>query len=354
MFQLFQRSLLLLLLAAPAAGQANTDCSAWGSEEFWQEARASDVTRCFGGNAASIDINARDDSRSCGGASAATSAACYGRGRTPLHQAALWARTENIVNAMIAEGANVNVQDQSGWAPLHLAARNGKTEAVNALLAAGAEINARDNGGQTPLHWAADDGTAEAVNALIAAGAEINARDRKGKTPLHQAALRARAEAVKALLAAGADIHARAERAGGNFTPLDYAERSLSWGRTETVNALVAAGADIHARNDRGATPGYAQRASDCVDFHRQLNYNASMVAVTFSNSCENSLLLDDAGVPNDRDRISLPPYGKITRIYSDIRAWLLVCAEFVDTVNIGFERCNGHFSSVRISPQTR
>ena len=184
-----------LLLAAPAAGQADTDCSGWNSTDFWQEARASDVTRCFGGNAASVDINARNNND----------------GTTPLHLAATLGTAETV-NALLAAGADIHARTKGGFTPLHLAAARETAKTVNALVAAGADIHARSDleGSITPLHSAAvGGGTAETVNALLAAGADINSRSYpEGNTPLHLAAEYGMAETVNALIAAGAGIRA--------------------------------------------------------------------------------------------------------------------------------------------------
>ena len=159
---IFRWSLLLVLLAAPAAGQANADCSGWASREFWEEYQVGDVKRCIAANA---DIHARAKF-----------------GYTPLHFAAGWGHAE-AVNALLAAGADIHARDEDGNTSLHSAAGWGHAEAVNDLLAAGADIHARAEGGWTPLHMAARQGKAETVNALVAAGADIRAQAADGSLP---------------------------------------------------------------------------------------------------------------------------------------------------------------------------
>ena len=75
-----------------------------------------------------------------------------------------------------------------GWTPLHFAARDGYKEIVELLIAKGADVNAKDNdGGTTPLHHAASYGRNEVVELLIAKGADVNAKDNYGGTPLDRA-----------------------------------------------------------------------------------------------------------------------------------------------------------------------
>ncbi len=130
---------------------------------------------------------------------------------------------------------------KGGWlggTPLHYAARDSHKEIIELLIAKGADLNARMGEGLTPLHQAAYGGQKEAVELLIAAGADVNAKDRGGVTPLHQvaffasplfnhqAASNGRKEVVELLIAKGADLNAKIESAGilKGYTPLDVAE----------------------------------------------------------------------------------------------------------------------------------
>ena len=64
------------------------------------------------------------------------------------------------------------------------AAENGNIEAVKQHLAAGTDVNVKDNIGLTPLHMAAGDGRKEVAELLIAKGAEVNVKNKYHKTPL--------------------------------------------------------------------------------------------------------------------------------------------------------------------------
>lgn len=80
--------------------------------------------------------------------------------------------------------------------PLHKAVAAGDKDLVERLLAEGAEVNAKDNHNQTALHRAATFGNKELAELLLAKSAEVNAQDNNGKTPLDLA----KTDELKALL----------------------------------------------------------------------------------------------------------------------------------------------------------
>ena len=82
-------------------------------------------------------------------------------GRIPLHFAALDGLNE-IVELLIAKGADVNAKSDDGWTSLHDAASIGHNEIVELLIAKGADVNAKNNYGNTPLDLA----SGETVNFL--------------------------------------------------------------------------------------------------------------------------------------------------------------------------------------------
>ena len=62
------------------------------------------------------------------------------------------------------------------------AARDGNLQEVERLLAQGTDVNAQDDQRRTPLHLAAEAGHRAVVEALIEAGADANATDFNGHT----------------------------------------------------------------------------------------------------------------------------------------------------------------------------
>ena len=91
-----------------------------------------------------------------------------------------------IVELLIAEGADVNAEGIGGMTPLFAAANTigGHKEIVELLIANGADVDAKDMVGRTPLHRAVGEDHKEIVELLIANGADVNAKDAFSKTPL--------------------------------------------------------------------------------------------------------------------------------------------------------------------------
>ena len=108
------------------------------------------------------------------------------------------------VQALLAEGANVNAKDREGHTPLMNAAANGHLQVVQALIAHGAQIEAQNYLGLTALMAAAGKGHLQVVQSLLACGANVNVRSQKGWTALMLANRQGHTEVANALHRAGA------------------------------------------------------------------------------------------------------------------------------------------------------
>ena len=119
-------------------------------------------------------------------------------GGTALTEAAS-SRDIDLVGRLIAEGADVNAQDNYGWTALMYAAGEGYADLVRLLLAARANVNAQTNNDWTALMDAAREGHAEIVRLLLAAGADVNAQNNDGTTALMMAERRGHTDVVRAI-----------------------------------------------------------------------------------------------------------------------------------------------------------
>lgn len=170
-------------------------------------------------------------------------------GYAPLHVAAGNGYSE-IVSALIRGGANKDAVDSNWETPLFWATREGHLAVVETLVAVGASANIQSTrDGRAPLHVSAGDGHELIVSGLLNGGARKNYTDKFGQTPLLWAATRGRLAAAKVLLSADADIHVRST---------DYGRSALHFaaigGHCAIVSALLLKGAKTDAVNNAGET----------------------------------------------------------------------------------------------------
>ena len=83
------------------------------------------------------------------------------------------------MRALLASGADPNINTESGLTLLHLAAN---AQTVKLALQVVLDIHARARNGQTPLHVASRWGHADTILALLKAGARTDMRDNNGRT----------------------------------------------------------------------------------------------------------------------------------------------------------------------------
>jgi len=104
-----------------------------------------------------------------------------------IHEAAINGDAASVEADLRARPEDLNLPDDSGQTPLHLAAIHCRTNVVAVLLDKGADINARAKGKATPLHFAAQAGCTNALRMLLSKGAEVNPHDSQDRTPLARA-----------------------------------------------------------------------------------------------------------------------------------------------------------------------
>jgi ankyrin repeat protein len=171
-------------------------------------------------------------------------------GTTPLYWAVQQDRSD-IVQALIAAGAGVNVKNAYGITPLAWALTDGNADIAKQLLKAGADAKVPVPEMGTALLAAAHTGDPDLVQALLEAGVNVNqAEPKTGQTALMWAAAEGHEAATRVLLAAGADCHVHSAKGD---TALFFAVRR---GDIGVVDALLAAGADVNERAQPDAVRG--------------------------------------------------------------------------------------------------
>jgi ankyrin repeat protein len=207
-------------------------------------------------------------------------------GTRPIHWAVYKVDYE-LIEALIAKKATVDVTNEFGSTPLTEAVKLADARMVKMLLDAAAPVEGANQDGQTALMLAIKTAELPIVEMLVKAGANVNTVEKfQNQTPLMWAAAAPKnaGAMVKLLLSKGADFKARAlysdwsnqissepraqYRPVGGLTALLYASRD---GCYDCVEALLGAGADVNVPTPEGVTPLLVALDNDHNDVARLL-----------------------------------------------------------------------------------
>lgn len=176
-------------------------------------------------------------------------------GYAPAHLAAMGGHAD-LIAALHAAGANLDLPLPNGGTPAHLAARDGHAAVIVALHAAGADLNTPvPDENWTLAHLAARNGDAELITTLAGLpghDAALDTQDRNGWTPAHMAARHGHAAVITALGLAGVNLDASLGQT--RSTPAHMAAME---GHVDVIDALLNAGANLNALLSTGATPAF-------------------------------------------------------------------------------------------------
>lgn len=169
----------------------------------------------------------------------------------------------NLLQQLVAKGAQIDVQDQTGTTPFLAAVGSNNEEAAVFLLNHGININETDKYGRNALHILAENprlNSSHLFATLLARGANANAITLSefrfnpagiGVTPLHEAAFNSQGALVQLLLEHGANMKSRT--AAGD-TALDIA---IFGEHMDVAQMLLGYGATLNEPSSKPATALY-------------------------------------------------------------------------------------------------
>lgn len=128
------------------------------------------------------------------------------------------------------------------------AAERGDVATVNRVLAAGGSVQVRDDVGRTPLHLAIEANRLETFKVLLDEGADINVPANDLDTPWLLAGARGRTEMLRLMLPKKPDLSKLNRYGGSALIP------ACHYGHVETVKFLVTTAIDLDLVNNLGWT----------------------------------------------------------------------------------------------------
>ena len=201
---------------------------------------------------------------------------------TALH-AAVQVNHPDIVQVLIDAGTDIEMKNNDGRSPLHMASCLGALTTVKMLVKAGVDLDQRDGNNFTALRAAVKGKHADVVQVLIDAGADIETKDAEGRSPLLLASRLEDLTTMKMLVEAGADVRATDNSAntcliiavyGKNTDIVRYLvglpevdldqqgmftytalHAAVLRNHTDAVPVLIDAGADIEMKEEGGCSP---------------------------------------------------------------------------------------------------
>ena len=217
----------------------------------------------------------------------------YVPGLTPLMFAVQESHID-AVNYLLDQGADVDLQQESGYTALHVAAAKGYFNVLKCLMKNGADVNALNKNNLTPLMLACESVNKKALDSIyekyLDQGADVNLQQESGYTALHFAAAKCYFRALKRLRKNGADVNAHDE---DNDTPLMLACESVNkkaidsvyknsghdvtssaYNYFDAVALLIDQGADVNLQGNSGYSAlhfaaGSTHKYCVAIDVHR-------------------------------------------------------------------------------------
>lgn len=170
----------------------------------------------------------------------------------PLHYAAAQGDLETVKQLLSSGATDIDSRDVNGRTALMYAVslRDG-IELVNYLLALGANLHAMDNEGQTALHWAASHGRHRALQIIVDRGAAIDQLDSQGRSVLHLCSSHRSMKCFRILRKVFTQPGAYSAPDASGMTPLHWAAHNNS--RDHCI-ALLDMQASVVAVDNEGKT----------------------------------------------------------------------------------------------------
>lgn len=185
--------------------------------------------------------------------------------------AAVNAKDATTTQALVARGANLNVQDDQGRTPAMIATYNNDIATARVLIEAGADVNIRDNMLNNPFLYAGAEGYLEILKLAATHGADPKLLNRFGGTALIPAGEHGHVEVIRYLLE-NTKVDVNHVNTPGWTALLEAIVLNTGGPRQQqAVQLLVDHGADVNIADRNGVTPLRHARAKGFTEIVRIL-----------------------------------------------------------------------------------
>lgn len=231
----------------PATGGENTQYIDRQSSRYNNQSYNQEVYKDRDGNPALFDLSS--DSKIANLIKSIGNPDIYDKNGLTLMHHLVRDNKLDVIQQLIARGADVNKPDILENTPLMYASRYGNTSAIQNLLDYGADINALSLNGNTALSIAADSGDAPMLSFLKREGADAELIDKNGNSPIMKSSSRGHANVTKRLIEQNVLLN---NRNNSGKTALALAAEN---GHGRVVELLLEAGADPSISDNLGQDP---------------------------------------------------------------------------------------------------
>ncbi|CAH1783527.1 unnamed protein product [Owenia fusiformis] len=167
-----------------------------------------------------------------------------------LHRAVNLRTLDQLENILDTGDVVIDVPDKYGNCPLMNAASKGYIDVMDVLIARGADVNWKNDSGKTALMMACYTGKLESVERLRQAGASYDITDKAGCAAIHSAIDGKNSELIEWILDDGADVNTK--ELSTKWTPLLRCA-SVN-GNVNVASTLIKQGAELDIKDADGKT----------------------------------------------------------------------------------------------------
>lgn len=165
---------------------------------------------------------------------------------------------------------DINAVDEKGLNALHWVAKSGYEDIAEALLEHGAQVDTKDENYCTALHYAAEKNHVKVINTLLNHQANANVKGGYKLTPLYKAVEKGHLESVRVLLERGANVNRRCGQKR-RFSKETLLIVACTKGYTEIVTELLKHRAAVNERNWSGETALLCAAIENHIDIVKML-----------------------------------------------------------------------------------